>query len=144
MSVDIRNAAFRSVVGDTVEEARAKRAKLDSLVHYANAIASLSIALGHDATKFDPDGPLPEIAADAPAADLASCLDVDVVFPVLHGPWGEDGSVQGLLETLGVPYVAIGALSTVLQVIATALLFTAESRRWFAAKGTPPSPDVFE
>src|SRR5262245_23121889 len=49
------------VVGDTVEEARAKRAKLDSLVHYANAIGSLSIALGHDASKFDPDGPLPEI-----------------------------------------------------------------------------------
>src|SRR5256885_1494668 len=49
------------VVGDTVEEARAKRAKLDSLVHYANAIGSLSIALGHDASRFDPDGPLPEI-----------------------------------------------------------------------------------
>ena len=49
------------VVGDTVEEAKAKRAKLDSLVDYANAIASLSIALGHDAAKFDPDGPLPEI-----------------------------------------------------------------------------------
>src|SRR5271166_2670647 len=49
------------VVGDTVEEARAKRAKLDSLVDYANAIGSLSIALGHDASKFDPDGPLPEI-----------------------------------------------------------------------------------
>ncbi len=49
------------VVGDTVDEAKAKRAKLDSLVNYANAIASLSIALGHDASKFDPDGPLPEI-----------------------------------------------------------------------------------
>jgi alkanesulfonate monooxygenase len=49
------------VVGDTLEAARAKRAKLDSLVNYANAIASLSIALGHDASKFDPDGPLPEI-----------------------------------------------------------------------------------
>jgi FMN-dependent oxidoreductase (nitrilotriacetate monooxygenase family) len=48
------------VVGDTVEEAKAKRAKLDSLVNYANAIASLSIALGHDASKFDPDGPLPD------------------------------------------------------------------------------------
>jgi alkanesulfonate monooxygenase SsuD/methylene tetrahydromethanopterin reductase-like flavin-dependent oxidoreductase (luciferase family) len=48
-------------VGETVEEARAKRAKLDSLVHYANAIGSLSIALGHDASKFDPDAPLPEI-----------------------------------------------------------------------------------
>jgi alkanesulfonate monooxygenase len=49
------------VVGDTVEEARQKRAKLDSLVNYANAIASLSIALGHDASKFDPDGPLPDV-----------------------------------------------------------------------------------
>ncbi len=49
------------VVGDTVEEARAKRAKLDSLVYYDNAIASLSIALGHDASRFDPDKPLPDI-----------------------------------------------------------------------------------
>jgi alkanesulfonate monooxygenase len=49
------------VVGETVEEAQAKRAKLDSLVDYANAIGSLSIALGHDASKFDPDGPLPDI-----------------------------------------------------------------------------------
>jgi FMN-dependent oxidoreductase (nitrilotriacetate monooxygenase family) len=49
------------VVGESVEEAREKRARLDSLVHYANAIASLSIALGHDASGFDPDGPLPDI-----------------------------------------------------------------------------------
>jgi FMN-dependent oxidoreductase (nitrilotriacetate monooxygenase family) len=49
------------VIGDTMGEARAKRAKLDSLVDYANAIASLSIALGTDASKFDPDGPLPDI-----------------------------------------------------------------------------------
>jgi len=49
------------VVGDTVEAAKAKRAHLDSLVHYDSAIASLSIALGHDASKFDPDGPLPDI-----------------------------------------------------------------------------------
>ncbi len=49
------------VVGDTVDAAKAKRAHLDSLVHYDSAIASLSIALGHDASKFDPDGPLPDI-----------------------------------------------------------------------------------
>ncbi|MGJ7524119.1 LLM class flavin-dependent oxidoreductase [Variovorax sp. GB1P17] len=53
-------AAF-VVVGDTLEEARAIRARLDSFVHYDSAIASLSIALGHDASKFDPDGPLPEV-----------------------------------------------------------------------------------
>ncbi len=49
------------VVADSIAEAREKRARLDGLVNYANAIASLSIALGHDASRFDPDGPLPEI-----------------------------------------------------------------------------------
>ncbi len=49
------------VVGTTLEEARAKRALLDSLVHYESAIGALSIALGVDAREFDPDGPLPEI-----------------------------------------------------------------------------------
>jgi FMN-dependent oxidoreductase (nitrilotriacetate monooxygenase family) len=49
------------VVGDTVEEARQKRALLDSLVHPDSGIASLSIALGCDASRFDLDGPLPEI-----------------------------------------------------------------------------------
>ncbi len=48
------------VVGDSEAEAREKRSHLDSLVHYDSGIASLSIALGHDASKFDPDGPLPE------------------------------------------------------------------------------------
>lgn len=48
------------IVADSKEEARQKRLKLDSLVHYESAIASLSIALGHDAAKYDPDGPLPD------------------------------------------------------------------------------------
>lgn len=39
-------------------------------------------------------------------------LDVDVVFPVLHGPYGEDGTVQGLLEMAGVPYVGAGVLAS--------------------------------
>jgi D-alanine-D-alanine ligase len=37
---------------------------------------------------------------------------VDVVFPVLHGPYGEDGTVQGLLELAGVPYVGAGVLAS--------------------------------
>ncbi|HUA56041.1 MAG TPA: LLM class flavin-dependent oxidoreductase [Candidatus Sulfotelmatobacter sp.] len=49
------------VVGDTADQAREKRLRLDSLVHYDSAIAALSIALGCDAAAFDPDGPLPEI-----------------------------------------------------------------------------------
>ena len=49
------------VVGETLDEAREIRARLDSLVHSDSAIASLSVALGVDAAKFDPDAPLPEI-----------------------------------------------------------------------------------
>ena len=49
------------VVGDTAAEAREKRLRLDSLVHYDSAIAQLSINLGCDASVFDPDAPLPEI-----------------------------------------------------------------------------------
>ncbi|KAL2869901.1 LLM class flavin-dependent oxidoreductase [Aspergillus lucknowensis] len=47
------------IVGESVEDARAKRLALDSLVHYDSAIASLSVALGADASGFDPDGALP-------------------------------------------------------------------------------------
>jgi D-alanine-D-alanine ligase len=39
---------------------------------------------------------------------------VDVVFPVLHGPFGEDGTVQGMLELAGVPYVGAGVLASAL------------------------------
>jgi D-alanine-D-alanine ligase len=39
---------------------------------------------------------------------------VDVVFPVLHGPFGEDGTLQGLLECLDVPYVGAGVLASAL------------------------------
>lgn len=49
------------VVGDTVEAARAKKGKLDSLVHPDSGIASLSVALGTDVSGFDLDGPLPDI-----------------------------------------------------------------------------------
>lgn len=37
---------------------------------------------------------------------------VDVAFPVLHGPWGEDGTIQGLLELAGIPYVGSGVFAS--------------------------------
>ena len=49
------------IVGDSVDEAKEKRARLDSLVSYDSGIAALSIAIGQDARAFDPDGPLPDI-----------------------------------------------------------------------------------
>ncbi|KAJ6501970.1 D-alanine--D-alanine ligase [Mycena sanguinolenta] len=44
------------------------------------------------------------------AVNIAS--DYDVVFPLMHGPFGEDGTVQGMLELAGVPYVGCGVLSS--------------------------------
>jgi D-alanine-D-alanine ligase len=50
-----------------------------------------------------------------PTARVPATLgEVDVVFPVLHGPFGEDGTVQGLLELAGVPYVGAGVLGSAL------------------------------
>jgi D-alanine-D-alanine ligase len=50
-----------------------------------------------------------------PGKEVATTLaDVDVVFPVLHGPFGEDGTVQGLLELANVPYVGAGVLGSAL------------------------------
>ncbi|MGH3135217.1 MAG: D-alanine--D-alanine ligase family protein [Gaiellaceae bacterium] len=54
---------------------------------------------------------LPVVAPSAPAATLAR---VDVVLPILHGPFGEDGTVQGLLELAGVPYVGAGVAASAL------------------------------
>jgi len=61
-SLKILPAAF-VMVGESDEEAKEKRARLDALVHYDSGIRSLSIALGHDVSAYDPDGPLPEIPA---------------------------------------------------------------------------------
>jgi D-alanine-D-alanine ligase len=52
------------------------------------------------------------LLALAPGAGL---LEVDVVFPALHGPFGEDGTVQGMLDLLDVPYVGAGVLASSLS-----------------------------
>ncbi|WP_113699498.1 D-alanine--D-alanine ligase family protein [Nonomuraea lactucae] len=62
---------------------------------------------------------------------------VDVVFPVLHGPFGEDGVVQGHLETLGIPYVGCGVLASAVAMDKVAM------RRAFLAEGIPVTPHVW-
>lgn len=59
------------IVGDTVEEAQAKRLELDALAHYESGIATLSIVLGTDASGFDPDGPLPTELPETNASHTA-------------------------------------------------------------------------
>ncbi|GAA3228549.1 D-alanine--D-alanine ligase family protein [Nonomuraea helvata] len=62
---------------------------------------------------------------------------VDVVFPVLHGPFGEDGVVQGHLETLGIPYVGCGVLASAVAMDKVAM------RRTFLAEDIPVTPHVW-
>ncbi len=59
---------------------------------------------------------------------------VDVVFPVLHGPYGEDGTIQGLLELAGVPYVGAGVLAS------AAGLDKEFTKKLLAADGLPIGP----
>ncbi|MEV8046706.1 D-alanine--D-alanine ligase family protein [Streptomyces griseoluteus] len=53
-----------------------------------------------------------EVVYSEPGAVPKALGEVDVVFPVLHGPFGEDGTLQGLLELSGVPYVGSGVLAS--------------------------------
>ncbi|MEY4079522.1 MAG: hypothetical protein RIS80_1291, partial [Actinomycetota bacterium] len=62
--------------------------------------------------------------------------DIDLVFPVLHGPYGEDGTIQGLLELLDIPYVGNG-------VFASAAGMDKEfTKALFQAAGIPVTPHV--
>ncbi|RIK58632.1 MAG: D-alanine--D-alanine ligase A, partial [Chloroflexi bacterium] len=56
---------------------------------------------------------------------------VDVIFPVLHGPYGEDGTIQGLLEMANLPYVGCGVLSSAVA------MDKAVAKRLFAVEGLP-------
>ncbi|NUW08937.1 D-alanine--D-alanine ligase [Streptomyces sp. CAI-21] len=53
-----------------------------------------------------------EVLYSEPGSVPKALGDVDVVFPVLHGPYGEDGTFQGLLELAGIPYVGSGVLAS--------------------------------
>jgi D-alanine-D-alanine ligase len=74
------------------------------------------------------------VVASAPGHIPHVLGDVDLVLPVLHGPYGEDGTIQGLLEMAGVPYVGAG-------VLASAVSMDKEYMKLiFQAKGLPVGP----
>ncbi len=68
---------------------------------------------------------------DRGASPAVAGLALDVVFPVLHGPYGEDGTVQGLLELANVPYVGAGVLASAVG------MDKAAAKLIFAARGLP-------
>jgi D-alanine-D-alanine ligase len=77
-------------------------------------------------------GPVGALQVTEPTAAIGG--GIDVVFPVLHGPYGEDGTVQGLLELANVPYVGAGVLGSALG------MDKAVSKTVFAAHGLPIVP----
>lgn len=64
-----------------------------------------SVTLANEATSS-------ELMVHEPSSVPRTLGEVDVVFPLLHGPWGEDGTLQGLLEMAGVRYVGAGVLAS--------------------------------
>ncbi len=77
-----------------------------------------------------------EIVVHAPGSSPETLGEVDVVFPVMHGPWGQDGTLQGLLELAGVRYVGAGVLASA---VGTDKVFM---KRLFEAQGLPVLPYV--
>jgi D-alanine-D-alanine ligase len=73
-------------------------------------------AAGHDVVwvELARDGTWRHDGAELALAPGRGLLGADAVFPALHGPFGEDGTVQGLLELLDVPYVGSGVLASAL------------------------------
>jgi D-alanine-D-alanine ligase len=69
--------------------------------------------------------------ADQGTSAVVTGLGLDVIFPVLHGPYGEDGTVQGLLELANVPYVGAGVLGSAVG------MDKAVMKQLFAAHGLP-------
>lgn len=79
----------------------------------------LALGIARDGTwhrgELPPDPSPSQLAAivrDGPVVADLRALGADLAFPVLHGPYGEDGTIQGLFELLGLPYVGSGVLAS--------------------------------
>lgn len=68
--------------------------------------------------------------------DTGRALPIDVVFPCIHGQYGEDGTIQGLLEALGIPYIGCGVEASVLGM--NKLI----TKQIIAASGVPTLPAI--
>jgi D-alanine-D-alanine ligase len=104
--------AERLLSGKPVEESRHLRAGDPEATPAAAVLASgESVVVPPEPHK--PGSTLAPFQTDSPvrrAADRA--IDVDIIFPVLHGTFGEDGTIQGLLELADIPYVGAGVLGS--------------------------------
>ncbi len=88
-------------------------------VDNVNRIADKSWYKGNKSAVISPDAGMKSVLVfsnkETEGSAAVSMIDVDVVFPALHGLYGEDGTVQGLLELAGIPYVGCGVLASALS-----------------------------
>jgi D-alanine-D-alanine ligase len=86
----------------------------DVSIRSGASVAEGLAAAGHHAVpvRIERGGRWMRNGSEIDVVPAAGLLDADAVFPVLHGPNGEDGTVQGLLECLQVPYVGAGVLAS--------------------------------
>lgn len=82
--------------------------EVKQLQFQSDAKAMIPVALNQVPTLADGKNPSPSVTDDNKESETA----IDVIFPLLHGPNGEDGTVQGLLEILNIPYVGNGVLAS--------------------------------
>jgi D-alanine-D-alanine ligase len=102
---EISIASARSVV------AALDPTRYDTVVVEIDKTGRWELASGREELPRTSVETLPVVAHSPPAATLGQ---VDVVLPILHGPFGEDGTVQGLLELAGIPYVGAGVAASAL------------------------------
>jgi D-alanine-D-alanine ligase len=76
------------------------------------ASGQLSLEPGAESRSLVPSATSPPVPTGASPPELVEAGAIDVVLPVLHGPFGEDGTMQGLLEMLNMPYVGSGVLGS--------------------------------
>jgi D-alanine-D-alanine ligase len=104
----------------------------------------IEVAAGQQLPEVDEDGPTVALVGtrhgptlvqvddvDGGSAATSNLGPIDVAFPLLHGPWGEDGTVQGLLATVGVPYVGADVTASSIGIDKAVMKAT------FAARGLP-------
>ncbi len=106
----------------------------DRLAAHSGVLPNVAPATSTVALGPDPAGRA--LIAHDPGQPGRSIGEIDVVFPLLHGPFGEDGTVQGLLELVGVPYVGSGVLASALA------MDKPVSKVVLAAAGLPIGPFV--
>jgi FMN-dependent oxidoreductase (nitrilotriacetate monooxygenase family) len=108
------------VVGDSLDDARERKARLDGLVHPDSGIASLSVQLGHDVSGFDLDGPLPEI----PESNASKSARQKLVDKAKR----ENLTVRQLAQYVG------GSYGT-LEMIGTPSMIADQMEEWLVTEG---------